>query len=334
MNQAPPNAANASFQAALDNLDLDLDRELQRYRQQRSLSERFTPPPSPEPPLDGGSAALDQSEEELVPQQPTQASETDTTETITSVPGPLSPWEQPTPPPEDYLQSSEELLKSLDLDVNSQPITSPTPRWKLGLAFLGAAILGGGLVALAIAVPDLFAPTPAPETAAQSPAPQTTATNPETTAPATSSTVNLASQEFIELRLDNLSIIDPSVPTDPETTDADATASTSATTPPPTPDQATVTPLMPVPGFPGTPLATPDGLKLGYYYVIFRNTSPTALERAKAVVDGAFVRQFPVGQAIQMAEVDSEAKANDLMRQFKAQKIAAEVYYHQLSPAS
>ncbi|ANV86724.1 hypothetical protein [Picosynechococcus sp. PCC 7117] len=333
MNQAPPNAANASFQAALDNLDLDLDRELQRYRQQRPPSERFTPPPSPEPPLDGGSAALDQGDDgELMAQQPAQASETDTTETITAVAGPLSPWEQPTPPPEDYLQSSEELLKSLD--ASSQPVTPPTPRWKLGLAFLGAAILGGGLVALAIAVPDLFTPTPVPETAAESSPAQTTATTPETTASATSSTVNLASQEFIELRLDNLSIIDPSVPTDTENTEADATASTSATTPPPTPDQAIATPLAPVPGFPGTPLATPDGLKLGYYYVIFRNTSPSALERAQAVVDGAFVRQFPVGQAIQMAEVDSATKADDLMRQFKAQKIAAEVYYHQLSPAS
>lgn len=112
-------------------------------------------------------------------------------------------------------------------------------------------------MALAIAVPDLFTPTPAPETAAESSPAQTTATTPETTTPAASSTVNLASQEFIELRLDNLSIIDPSVPTDTENTEADATASTSATTPPPTPDQAIATPLAPVPGFPGTPLATP-----------------------------------------------------------------------------
>ncbi|MBV5257598.1 hypothetical protein FLX56_04075 [Synechococcus moorigangaii CMS01] len=318
MNQAPPSFTNAKLQAALDSLDLDLDLELQRYQRQRPT------PPSP-------AAAHELSA--LMATTDSPAVDSQALEAPTMPPGPLSPWEQVVPPPEDYLESSEELLKSLDAEPQT-PAPKSAFRWPLALGLLGAALIGGGLVALAIAIPDLFTPKTAPETALE-PTASPPRVDPAPEPEAIPSTVNLASQEFIELRLENLSIIDPGLPTESEDTAAEATASTETTAPPANQNQATAMPLpAPMPGFPGTPLATPDGLKLGYYYVIFRNTSPAAVNRAKTVIEGAFVRQFPGGRAIQMAEVDAAAKADELVRQLKAQNIAAEVYYHQLSPAS
>lgn len=317
MTQAPPDPTTTKLQAALDSLDLDLEVELQRYYRQR-------PVPSPEV------AALSP-ELTLAATVPPSSQEPSTAPADTS----LSPWQQSPPPPEDYLESSEELLKSLDLDNQSEPPKVQASRWKWILGLVGAGILGGGLVILAIATPDLFTRKSTPDTATvPTPSPESATPAAVTSAP---STVNLASQEFIELSLENLSTIDPSALPEVGENGALPNASTPGVTPSINPQNATATPLPPpLAGFPGaigTPLATPDGLKVGYYYVISRNTTPTAVEKAKTVVKGASVRQFPVGQAIQLGEVDTEAKAQALVSQLKAQNITAEVYFHQLSPA-
>ncbi|WP_024544881.1 hypothetical protein [Picosynechococcus sp. NKBG15041c] len=328
MSQAPPNQANTRLQAALDSLDLDLGAEFQRYQRQRParLARLASPPSSAQAP-----SSLDHLDDNLAAQ-----SHQYQTETVDALDDPgvamLSPWEQTPPPPEDYLKSSEELLKSLDEEGEVLPKKS-APRWQLVLGLLGATLLGGGLVALAIAMPDLFTRTTAPAVSNE-PSPVTTAadqaTTPSDITNGSPATVNLASQEFIELRLENLSVIDPRNGT--ETTTATPTDDNPTET---TADNTATTPELNPIGLPGltSPLATPDGLKVGYFYIISRDTSAATLGKAKQAVEEAFIRQFPVGPGVQMAEVDTVAKAQTLVRQFQGQGITAEIYHHQLSPA-
>lgn len=369
---------------ALGSLELDLEAELRRYRRHRSAKQspqqgspvknspvwqETAPEQQPMETRVHGADPLSYEAVSLpTPENPaTRSSEVEQIlQQLQSPPDASAPEEllnldHHEPLPQDYLESSEELLKTLERDVPIET-TPPKQRWtpvKIGIAAASAA--GVCLLLFAVLLPNVLNPavntdvTTLTEAEGIEPGGEGLASEP--------TTVNLATEEFVNLSLDNLSVVNP----DDEAI-APPAASTIPTTPAP-PEAAAVpqiaplsTPTgqnnlasailppslrpQPVTPFPVTPqvaaanaasselMVTPDGLKVGYYYVIFRNTSPRSLGKAREFVKDAFVRTFPVGPAIQMAEVSAEAPAKALVAKFNKEKIAAEIYHHQLSPAS
>ncbi|NJN71595.1 MAG: hypothetical protein HC799_01635 [Limnothrix sp. RL_2_0] len=370
---------------ALGSLELDLEAELRRYRRHRStqpspqqqgspVNESPWPVATPEPqpietkvkgvdPISYGAVSLPTPEnpaarssgvEQVLQQLQSPPS--------ASAPEKLLNLDNHDPLPQDYLESSEELLKTLERDVPINETTPPKQRWTpLKIAAVAASVTGVCLLLAAVLLPNVLNPaadtdvTTLTETEGIEPGGEGLGSEP--------TTVNLAAEEFVNLSLDNLSVVDP----DDEAIAPPAASPTPATT---TPSEATSVPQIaplstptgqnnlasailppslrpqPVTPFPVTPqiaaanaaaselMVTPDGLKVGYYYVIFRNTSPRSLGKAREFVKDAFVRTFPVGRAIQMAEVSTEAPAKALVAKFNGEKIAAEIYHHQLSPAS
>jgi hypothetical protein len=259
--------------------------------------------------------------------------------------------------PNDYLESSEELLKSLETDPTQTKGKGIRPAQRLLLIGGGVAVAAIALVAVLVNVlGGNGSNANAPEVAAT----DGTVVESGTVAPSPApKTVNLASEEFVDLSLDNLSVVDPNeqeaIAPAPAAKAATPTPQTDAVPNPLAPPSgrddlasALLPPSLrpqPISSFPVTPqiaaaqaqnsatMLTPDGLKVGFFYVIFKNTSPKSLGKAREAVPSAFVRTFPVGRAIQMAEVNSQAQADALVKKFNDAKIAAEIYHHQLRPA-
>lgn len=391
MSQAPsvtpPGTTYSGLQNALGSLELDLEAELRRYRRHRSVE--FPAQVNPQG-LDGWQHSPEEASVEVEATNPQQ--EVYSYESV-SLPTPESPANRSPEvervlemirnpdatadphgllnlddqqlPPEDYLDSSEELLKSVAVDPqSSQPQKWTRPLTPTRIALISAGVIGGALL-LAIAVVNIFDKSPQPSPTAANPVAADNGT-PEATGSATEpTTVNLASQEFLDLSLDNLSIVPPTET--PTTAQPAPTVTVPVVTPQPAAPETVVTPQplatptgrenlaaallppslrpQPITPFPVTPqvaatapsneiMVTPDGLKVGYYYVIFRDTNPKSVGKARELVKDAFVRNFPVGRAVQMAEVNSLANAQALVQKFNNGQVATEIYHHQLSPAS
>lgn len=381
MSQSPSVAPTIPvIHQALGSLELDLEAELRRYRRHRSAQpspQQGSPvnnddsvwqDATPEPqPLETRVQATDPVSYEAVslptPENPAARS-SDVEEILQqlqspseeSAPEELLNLDNREPLPQDYLESSEELLKTLERDVLIET-TPPKQRWTpLKIGVVAASVTGVCLLLAAILFPNVLNP------AANTDVTTSVESDGETLA-SEPTTVNLAAEEFVNLSLDNLSVVDPddeaiaaqvaspapAIAAPPEATPVPQLAPLSTPTGQNNLASAILPPSLrpqPVTQFPVTPqiaaanaaaselMVTPDGLKVGYYYVIFRNTSPRSLGKAREFVKDAFVRTFPVGPAIQMAEVSAEAPAKALVAKFNNKKIAAEIYHHQLSPAS
>ncbi|OKH18173.1 hypothetical protein [[Limnothrix rosea] IAM M-220] len=265
--------------------------------------------------------------------------------------------------PQDYLDSSEELLKTLERDGETPESAAKDVQWTpLRASLVGAGIVGLTLLLFAILFPNVLFPSASQDVADLE---ATDASTGEVSPALAPTTVNLASEEFLDLSLDNLSVVDPNeavaiAPTAESTNPNPNTEATPVPQPTPIPeplvpptgreDLASALlppslrpqPLTPFPVTPqvaatqpttATPLVTPDGLKIDYYYVIFRNTSSPALTKAQTQVSDAFIRTFPTGRAIQLAEVSTAGAAESLVQKFRSAQIAAEIYHHQLTPA-
>jgi hypothetical protein len=369
---------------ALGSLELDLEAELRRYRRHRFAQ----PSPQQGSPVNDNSVWQDAAPEHQpmetrvhgadpvsyeavsLPTPENPAARSSDVERIlqqlqsprdTSNPEELLNLDNREPLPQDYLESSEELLKSLERD---EPIetTPPKQRWtpvKIGIAAASAA--GVCLLLFGVLLPNVL--NPAANTDVTTPVGAEGVESEGEALASEPTTVNLAAEEFVNLSLDNLSVVDPDdqaiappvvstapvATAPPEATPVPQLAPLSSPTGQNNLAAAILPPSLrpqPVTQFPVTPqiaaanaaaselMVTPDGLKVGYYYVIFRNTSPRSLGKAREFVKDAFVRTFPVGPAIQMAEVSAEAPAKALVAKFNDEKIAAEIYHHQLSPAS
>lgn len=63
-----------------------------------------------------------------------------------------------------------------------------------------------------------------------------------------------------------------------------------------------------------------------YYYVRSNYSGEGSLKKAKTIVPGAFVRNFPDGPAIQMGAYKKEAGANSLVEQLQQKGISASIY--------
>ncbi len=388
---------NPSLETALGSLELDLDSELRRYRRQAlATGDR---PEAVNPPTNPTNGNINQSADVIDVASETQAASSDSGLGHISLPTPENPGSyspevlqaleslqqgQPDSPsiseellnlenrdvlPQDYLDSSEELLKTLERDQATPASDAPqekTVKWTpLRASLVGAGIVGLGLLLFAILFPNVLFPS-ASQDVAELEGSDAVGAGEDNLVPEPT-TVNLASEEFLDLSLDNLSVVDPNeevaIAPVPESTAPTPNTEVNPVVPqptvvpeplvPPTGREDLASALLPpslrpqpVPQFPvtpqiaatqqptsDTPLVTPDGLKVGYYYVIFRNTSEDAVARAQTQVSDAFVRTFPNGRAIQMAEVSTAGAAESLVQKFNGVQIAAEIYHHQLTPA-
>ncbi|MEB3281480.1 MAG: hypothetical protein VKK42_21415 [Lyngbya sp.] len=164
---------------------------------------------------------------------------------------------------------------------------------------------------------------------------------------------NLAAREFVELDLDTLSNINPSPNPIP----------TPATQTPPSPDSQSLTPPSPLPSGPGmnnltnellpdpvlptptpqpTPTAAPtvtptpaagaatkpntDPVRASdnLYYVVTSYTDQRSLEKAREVVPDAYVREFKTGVKVQMGALDNPEAAKRLAEELRVQGISVQ----------
>ncbi len=246
-----PSPLHPALQAALGSLDVQLDDELRRYRRYRAGKSRYSSsglnqpqssqaldplaiapetqagePSLPETPKSDASNAPDAPQIELPTSAPlslsSEGSETGSDnrpgQTHATVPQlPLDADPQQTPP-QDYLESTEELLKNLDDD---EPARSPAPPPRnnsllspLGagsilLFLLASATLGyvaispSGLESLGLDRWFGSSESEESETAASDPV------EPEQPPSELPTSPNLAAREFIELDVKNLGRLDP-----------------------------------------------------------------------------------------------------------------------------
>lgn len=228
-----------------------------------------------------------------------------------------------------YLASSEKLIESL-AEVPSMPQANPIdtqlkPKRKtasllagatlglLGLvAGLGASYLmsnpkvaqrlaagfGGDRGAIATASKDTFHP-PGPD---------------------------LSAQEFVDIKIDNLSSLEmPQTTIDPLSAAAAPTSSTA---------------LPPIAGQPGAQLPPPTAVQAGAqteiqaavipagtnYYVTVPFTTEQGLADVRQSVAEAFVRQFSDGNRVQLAAFNSPVAAQQFIEELKSKGVTAQVY--------
>lgn len=233
------------LKVALGSLDVELEAELARYRRQSKKSQPFAsvpttnipegkfqvPPPSlsvehqPHPPTPAATTSLDSS------------SVTSTSEAIdpTAIPSAKGA----TSVPKDYLDSSEELLRSADDDE----VEAPAPKQNAWLTPLGIGSVLLFLLAAATLGYVAFNRSSAGNRTLSPAASQKESTTPDRMAEETSkagedrqmpSGPDLASEEFVDLDLNSLSSVDPS----PDPIPSPIASPTST----PTPDTASPSP--------------------------------------------------------------------------------------------
>jgi cell division septation protein DedD len=72
--------------------------------------------------------------------------------------------------------------------------------------------------------------------------------------------------------------------------------------------------------------ASSPAASTGTYYVVAPYSGDPSLEQARAVVPGAYVRNFQTGAAVQLGVFSSADNAQALVQELAAKGIAAEVY--------
>ncbi|MFK8183215.1 MAG: hypothetical protein AB8B99_07555 [Phormidesmis sp.] len=228
------------------------------------------------------------------------------------------------PPSSGYLASSEKLIESLtDVPAMPEPINlNPEPRRKTVSLMAGAAL---GLLALIAGLgasyvmsnPDMAqtlaggfngereATTSPPKRTFDPPGP------------------DLSAQEFVNLKLDNLSSLNMQPRLDPLATAATpvspALPPIASAAPPPIPQNI-------LPSAPATPtqaLSIPAGTN--YYVTVPFSTEQGLIEIRKAVEE-AFVRQFSDGNRIQLAVFDNPGTAQSFIANLQTQGVQAQIY--------
>lgn len=234
------------LKVALGSMDVELEAELARYRRQSKKSQPFAPisttqipegkfqVPAPtlsadsQPPSTPPTAAASIS---IAPTAPS----TPKTEEIATIP----PAAQTPSAPNDYLDSSEELLRTTD----DEPVESSTPKQNALLTPLG---IGSGLLFLLAATTLGYVAfnrsggqnrTPSPTTSQRGSAADSVSDSPTAKAGREGqmpSGPNLASEEFVDLDLNSLSSADPSpepIPSPIATSTSTPTSGTASPSP-------------------------------------------------------------------------------------------------------
>ncbi|MDY6781238.1 MAG: hypothetical protein SW833_01555 [Cyanobacteriota bacterium] len=355
-----------TLSAALSCMDVQLEAELARYRRQRA--DRGESPAASTSPQSLILPALTVDPAGAIVPSPLPAQQPDR-ETEFEPPSegdgiPLPPIESPSqldePTPDDYLESSEQLLRDLEQESNSQE-TAPTPTLTkrllspLGVGsmllvlvaatLLGAAILDPGIVSR-LGGDRWFKPTTTP-VAGNSDSPP----SPDATAqPSDSEQLKLDTDEFVELDIDNLSTIEPSP--------SPSVAALPDAAPVPSPDGAPVVLPGAVPGNPSnltralisptepaaseanppeaaSPAPAPQNVTVApppppgdrFYYVTANYSDAASLQRARTIVPDAYARTFNSEPGIQMGAFLREEDAKRLVEQLRGQGLAATIYH-------
>lgn len=362
--------------AALGCMDVQLEAELARYRRQRRESEDSTAPQRPTsvayvgsrrttplgtteaPELISPLVPIDGPTEALPPQPllPTAQSET--------LPPPPELQEEDAhrfaapsgsvSAPNDYLESSEQLLRGLD----REPIVPPAPPRSvrgpnladrlltpLGVVSMLLLLVSGTLLAAALIDPTLVSKVTGSRaekskaTVAENPSPAAVPA-----APTNSQSPKLETDEFVQLNLDNLSTVEgspkPAVPPTPASSPvavpplppaavapADNSSNlTRALIPPVNPSPtASPSPATPKPSNVETAPAPSQGDR--FYYVISNYAGEASLQQAKGTVPDAYLRQFDSSTHIQMGAFLRQSEAEKLAKQLQAQGYSASVYH-------
>jgi hypothetical protein len=383
LDNSPQPSINPVLKTALSKLDLDLERELERYRRLRGekrfiskeiLAKKFFPnSPTPTKPVnlpllefedktDNSNSQLpkdkvisddpdfDRESISLLVHQPFKANGKDL----------LTASDSDLPPPDDYLESSENLLRSLAEQEQTQKFQAK-PSQKITPVGLAAIFLFSVTFALLsfVWISENVNPNYWDlskfwlKKGQQATTEANNATNPPN--PATVNNPNLANQEFVDLNLQNLSTIksNSSTPVQPNTA--------NSASPPPNPvassEQAKTviiekgspdlaTALLPpsllpqssssgVVSTPQTSASTSDrsteflppaSLNDKFYYVLADYTGDPSLQKARKIDKNAYLRQFPQGMRIQIGAFDKQIDADKLIERLKKQGMSAYVY--------
>ena len=212
--------------------------------------------------------------------------------------------------PEDYLKSSEELLKSLEDDDEtsgdrhwSQSLLTP-----LGIGLMLLVVTGCVAVGLLLANPSMVRHLfPNGSFNAQTPATDKNPTPPSPTA-GIPQTPNLADREFTPITLDTLSTLE--------------------TNPSPIP-----VPLQPTPKSefqPSDPSTSQEQPTENQYFYVVTPYDLATLEQVRQIIPDAYIRyDLPQGTQIQLGAFQEEYRANALAEELQSQGIAAAVYQPQ-----
>ncbi|MBD2578609.1 hypothetical protein [Oscillatoria sp. FACHB-1406] len=362
--------------AALSCMDVQLEAELARYRRQRHESEDSTAPKRPTPSAYVGSrrtTSLGTTEAPgsiapLVPMnEPTEApspepllppAQGETLPPPSEPPTGTAPYfataSESASAPNDYLESSEQLLRGLD----PEPIVPPAPPRSvrgpnladrlltpLGVVSMLLLLISGTLLAAALIDPALVSKITGSRaqksktTVAENPSPAAVPA-----APTNSQSPKLETDEFVQLNLDNLSTVEgspkPAIPPTP--------ASSPVAVPPLPPaavapadnssnlTRALIPPVNPSPVASPSPATSPSSNvetapapKQGdrFYYVISNYAGEASLQQAKGTVPDAYLRQFGGSTQIQMGAFLRQSEAEGLAKQLQAQGYSASVYH-------
>jgi hypothetical protein len=241
---SPTPDLNPGLKVALGSMDVELEAELARYRRQSKKSQPFAPIPKTEIPegkfqvLPPSLTADNQPHSAAPP--PTLSSDTSIASAPTheAVDSTLQPPAERTAVPNNYLDSSEELLRSADDDA----VESEAPKRNALLTPLGI-----GSVLLFLLVAATLGYVASNLSSAKNPALSPAASQKESATPdrgseSKSSTTrddrqmpsgpNLASEEFVELDLNSLSSADPSPEPIPSPIASPTSTPTAGTTSP------------------------------------------------------------------------------------------------------
>lgn len=370
-----------ALQSALSSLDVNLEEELTRYRRQRA-GEPAPPPrglarqPAPKTlDLISITATVTSQTAQAAPvEEPTPASP----QPLQNPPVPLqtlpnlvipvetaAPLSPPSAPaPNDYLESSEALLKSLAEE--EEPPQLPRQSWWESLR----TPLGIGSLLLLLMVSATFGfllKNPSLLTAFQTqqqPQPSEPETPPPTPAKGASG-ANLSDREFVNLDLKTITTLKPQaqpVPVQPPAPPPKPVA--KPVLPPPSASVPVPTPVLPAPATqpsvvpppqpanttlgtvqmqpsepPQSPPETPSPeaapppevaaapqADAGLYYVVVNDSRDRTLEQVQSVVPDAYLRDFPAGTRIQLGAFSDQAGAEKWVQELKNQGIAAELY--------
>lgn len=383
-----PSSPHPALAAALGCMDVQLEEELARYRhrqaeeQNRERSSSQTPadlypqlsivnsaiaqPSNPEIASPGTPPASHSSEATPIVPPELQTEQEPGSIALANAAGgestPLSPpAEQPAEtladanaqlPPDDYLASSEQLLRNLDRE---QPPREKAP----GLADYLLTPLGiGAMLVLLVATTLLGAALMEPERASQFGLgrffkSQPSASSEDGVLPSAESDSPVtdagdAADDEVALDIDNLSKIQPSpnnsaAPNPSSPNPAAPTAPASPVPPPNLPTngasdltRALVPPATPSPQAQPAPAPAPSATAPEaapapssgdpYYFVIIPYADAASLQQAQAAVPDAYLRKFDGSTSIQMGALPSRQNAERLVEQLKQQGLSASVY--------
>lgn len=307
---APTHSLHPALQATLNSLDVDLEEELNRYRRQKAGAP--APPPKglrrnhPPKTLNLISVTATVTSVPPVPEpvthppliEPATPVEPPQSVSLTvPVPGQLEP-DHSVPVPDDYLESSEALLKSLAESEELPPRSWgwETLRTPLGVGSILLLLMVSATFGLLLRNPtwvsELYTQL-AQKNPESVPTPQAAPSPTAAVPPVT----NLAKPEFVDLNLRTLATLKSAPAGNPTA--------------------------------PGVAVPPPPGSSESFYFVVVKDSSDRTLAQVKAVAPDAFIRPFPQGDYIQLALFLDAPSAERYAQNLQSQGILAQVYQPQ-----